>query len=491
MFAQIPKSIKKHLPDILSVTALAASLPFFFYKLGQSSLVSWDEAWYAEIARNIINSGNLFNLTWNGQNYYDHPPVGFWLIALGELVFGYSEFGVQVSSAIIGFLSVILVYFLGKEMFNRTVGFCSAAGLTSSFWFLYRARSGNLDVFLTFFFILTFYLAWKGRTDKRFLPFFGLSAALLFLTKTGIPVTIIPALAILFWGMKWNFHFVFFSGIVLFMPIYIWYKSQLAVNASFMDRYFLIGLPGVNVETSYLDNFNLAKNYVHNGIGKWFWPGALGVLGSFFVFRLKYLIFPLFCLSFFIPFVFSPKGHIWHLIPLHPFMIISFFSFSYLVADLITKWLLIFKDPKVIGKNKLSKYRIRIISAVLIAFALYLSSVQLKSAWVQFIDTTKYKSDEQILSAEAGVQPGEFFIDDDFGPTAVWYSGKNVRQIRDDDLKRLFEKEGQFSKVGNFVLITKQFRLDEQGIAQSRYKILKSDRDKILIITNGENSPVN
>jgi 4-amino-4-deoxy-L-arabinose transferase len=80
-------------PDVLIVFLLCFLLPFFFFNLGLSSLVSWDEAWYAEIARNIIKSGDIFNLTWNQMAYYDHPPVGFWLIAIGEILFGYSEFG--------------------------------------------------------------------------------------------------------------------------------------------------------------------------------------------------------------------------------------------------------------------------------------------------------------------------------------------------------------------------------------------------------------
>jgi hypothetical protein len=72
-----------------------------------------------------------------------------------------------------------------------------------------------------------------------------------------------------------------------------------------------------------------------------------------------------------------------------------------------------------------------------------------------------------------------------FGPTAVWYSGgKRVSQLRGDDVKRLFNKQEQFGSVNKFTLITKQYRLDEQGIAKDQYQILKSDRDKILVISD-------
>jgi 4-amino-4-deoxy-L-arabinose transferase len=111
-------------PDVLIVFLLCFLLPFFFFNLGLSSLVSWDEAWYAEIARNIIKSGDIFNLTWNQMAYYDHPPVGFWLIAIGEILFGYSEFGVRFASAAIGFLSVVAMCFFRENHVQPGCGIC-------------------------------------------------------------------------------------------------------------------------------------------------------------------------------------------------------------------------------------------------------------------------------------------------------------------------------------------------------------------------------
>ena len=61
--------------DLILITLLFLTLPLFFYKLGQSSLVSFDEAWYASISRNILQTGDLFNLTFNGKAYYDHPLI--------------------------------------------------------------------------------------------------------------------------------------------------------------------------------------------------------------------------------------------------------------------------------------------------------------------------------------------------------------------------------------------------------------------------------
>ncbi len=496
------KLLKHYSLDVLLIATLFLLTPFFFYKLGQSSLVSWDEAWYAEIARNVIQSHDLFNLRWNDMAYYDHPPVGFWLIAITELGFGYSEFGVRAAAAIVGFLAIFVTYLLGKEMFNRVVGWCSAIGLTSAFWFLFRSRSGNLDVFLTFFFLTTFYTAWKLKDNRKWLIPFAVSTVLLVLTKTGIPFTIVPALVVILWGSKVRLRD--YLGVLGLLGILggMWLVSQYLTNHGFFQRYFQIGLPGVGEKSSYLDNFNLAKTYLHDGIGRWFWLGVAGLGGSLVVGgsqmylsltsperrgdnrkwiysgEKRWWIFPVFFVCFFGPFILTPKGHIWHLIPLHPFMILSFFGVTYFLGKGMLGW----RGIRWIGGIR--GYEEFLVAGLLVLFGSYIAFGQLRSEWVQFIDTSKYVSDEQILSSEAARMPGQFFIDDDFGPTAVWYSGKKVMQIRDDDVKRLFNKEGQFTQSGQFLLITKQFRLDSQGIAKDRYKILKSDRDKILVISD-------
>ena len=176
---------KSYFLDILVTILLSATLPLFFYKLGQSSLVNWDEAWYAVISRNILTTGDPLNLIYNGLPYIDHPPAGFWLIALSFKLFGINEFTARLASAVAGFISLIVVYFLGKELFNRAVGITSALALSSSVWFLYRARSGNLDTILAMFFVLTLLFAVHAVKSNIFLiPFFNKIMSGLITNKT-------------------------------------------------------------------------------------------------------------------------------------------------------------------------------------------------------------------------------------------------------------------------------------------------------------------
>lgn len=446
--------------DILNVFLLTFTLPLFFYKLGQSSLDNWDEAWYGEIAKNLLHSGDLFNLAFNGAAYFDHPPAGFWLMALTYKIFGINEFWTRFPSAVAGFICIIVLYFLGKELFNRIVGFASAVALSSAIWFIYRARSGNLDVFLTMFFVLTFYLAFKAVKNKIYLVPFFISLSFLFLTKSVVPFTILPALLIIFWGVKnYKIKDVVFPSLLFLAITSTWFIIQLVTQPNFIGRYIVIGLPGLNVNSSYLENFNLAKSYLHSGIGKWFWPGIFSVISGAFLFQKRFIALFVFFLVFFIPLIFSHKGQIWHLIPLQPFLILAFFGLSSILL------------------NRLIRNRF-FISCIILGVSFYFSFMQIRQIWYQFIDIPGFISDEAILSKEAGKYPYEFFIDGDYVPVAAFYSGKNVNIIRYYGLETIF------SGSKPFLLITTKWRLDEGNIKESRYRIIKKDRDKILIQGN-------
>jgi 4-amino-4-deoxy-L-arabinose transferase-like glycosyltransferase len=460
-------NIKKYRLDFLYIFFLSFLSPLYFYKLGQSSLVSWDEAWYGAIARNILNSGNLLIMSWNGAVYSDHPPAGFWIIALSESIFGMDEFGVRAGSAIFGLAGLLITYLLGRELFSKTAGFASALALSSTYWYISRSRSGNLDIFLTVFFVLTIYLAVKSSKNPRFLLPFAASFGLLVLTKSLIPLTIIPALIIIFLGSKIKIKEII-KPLAAFLLITLpWFVTQYIYDPPVFYKYFKTGTPGVGQKTDYMENFNQIKEYLHFGVGKWFWPGVLGVLAGPLTLNKALIALSVFCLSFFAPFVLSEKGQLWHLIPLYPFMILSFFGFIQVSSDIVSKKLL---------KN-FSKQITMLTVAVMIVFSGYLSWMQIKRSWYEFIDIPRYISDEAILSKKAAEYPYKFYIDgSDFTPAAYFYSDKKVGKIWDEGLKPLFESGEKF------VLITHQWRLDKFNIKPGEYKLIATDRDKILVV---------
>jgi dolichyl-phosphate-mannose-protein mannosyltransferase len=89
-----------------------------------------------------------------------HPPLGNWLVGAGIKMFGYDEFGWRISAAVLGTVSVILLFLLVRHLLReapqpaRTLGaFAAASLLAGDFLHVVQSRIGMLDVFVTLFVI--------------------------------------------------------------------------------------------------------------------------------------------------------------------------------------------------------------------------------------------------------------------------------------------------------------------------------------------------
>lgn len=456
--------------DLSILILLSLLSPLFFYKLGQSSLVSWDEAWYADVSRHISQTGDLFNLVFNNMTFTDKPPGGFWIEAMFFKLFGISEFIARLPQAIAGLITLYIIYLLGSKLFNRTVGFCSAISLSSSFWFLSRARSGNLDTLLTLFFVLTTYLAVLASVKKKFFLPFAFSLAFLAMIKgiIFIPV-LIPVLIVIFWkneqvlGPANNLYKIkdFLLPAIITLGLFgVWILMVYVREPSQAFWHFNHSVRESTVENNLVDSLRLFKEYLHNGIGKWFWPGILGVILGIFFKEKRFLILALFFILYSIQFLFSEKLQMWHLIPLYPFMILLFYGSIWVIGEKILR-------------AKTLRFAVGIL---LLVFAVYFSFLQIKAVWFQFIDIPAFVSDEAILSKEAGKLSGQILLDGDFDPAGTFYAGRPVTKLYNNDLKYLFATKN------DFLLITNTWRLENEQVDKNIYKILKKDRDKVLVI---------
>lgn len=451
--------------DLINLFLLTLTFPLFFYKLGQTSLVSWDEAWYADVSRYISQTGDLFSLIYNGTTFTDKPPGGFWIEAILFRFFGISELTARLPQAIAGIITLYIVYLLGSKLFNRTIGFASAISLSSCFWFLSRARSGNLDVLLTLFFVMTVYLAVLASEKKKFFIPFALSLTFLAMIKgiVFVPV-IIPSLVIIFWKNELYKLKDFLLPVFLTLGLFgVWIFMVYLKEPSQVLWHFNHSVRESTVDNNFIDSLKLFKEYLHSGIGKWFWPGILGIIIGVLLREKRLLILVLFIVFYSIQFLFSPRLQIWHLIPLYPFMVLLYYGSIWAFCEKIIR----------------SKKAKILVGILLLIFAGYSSFLQIRSAWFQFIDIPAFVSDEAILSKKAGTLSGQILLDGDFDPAGAFYAGRPVTKLYNNDLKYLFETEN------NFLLITNTWRL-ENVINPESYEILGHDRDKVLIKKNSQ-----
>jgi len=129
--------------------------------LGLTSLVSrlwdityprdllFDEAYYPPEARELLIWGFEYN---RGYTFIVHPPLGKWLIAAGEQLFGYNSFGWRFPSAVAGTIAVVVLVRLTRRLTGSTLlGLVAGVLLALDGFSFALSRIGLLDVFLQVF----------------------------------------------------------------------------------------------------------------------------------------------------------------------------------------------------------------------------------------------------------------------------------------------------------------------------------------------------
>ena len=125
----------------------------------------FDEQYYACDARSLAKYGvehateskGAFCTLTDSPSFIVHPPLGKWLIAIGEKAFGFDTFGWRFAAALFGTLTVLLVVRIGRRMTGSTL-LGGLAGLLLSLDGLHfvQSRTAMLDIFLCFFVVATF-----------------------------------------------------------------------------------------------------------------------------------------------------------------------------------------------------------------------------------------------------------------------------------------------------------------------------------------------
>ena len=112
----------------------------------------FDEIYYATNAQSLLQNGVEIDSKSGLAQFIVHPPTGKWLIAIGIKLFGYNEFGWRSAAAIVGSISIVLMYFTAKKLFNnQLLSVFSAALISMDGLHLVHSRIALLDIFLLFF----------------------------------------------------------------------------------------------------------------------------------------------------------------------------------------------------------------------------------------------------------------------------------------------------------------------------------------------------
>lgn len=153
--------------------------------LGSPKGKIFDEIYYAKDAYGLLDRGVEWNYKENTPSFVVHPPLGKWLIAIGEWAFGYREaegnisvpghlvtlspeFGWRFAAAVVGTLSVLVMVRVARRLFRSTILGCAAGLLMALDGFhLVLSRTALLDIFLLFFVLAAFGALLLDRDARR------------------------------------------------------------------------------------------------------------------------------------------------------------------------------------------------------------------------------------------------------------------------------------------------------------------------------------
>ncbi len=234
--------------DLLLLTLAFGAL--YLFRLGSYPLSNPDEGRNAEVPREMIVSGDWATPRLNGVNYFEKPPLVYWVTAVFEKTFGLNEWSVRAVPALFAIAGVLLTYAAARELYGRTTGLLAAVVLgTSVLWFVI-GHIPILDTAMAVFMsatLFSFILAVREPPGARRRWFFmGLyaSAALATLTK-GLMGFLVTGAVMFLWLLVCNqwkrlrpLHLP--TGIVLFLLIALpWHILAAIRNETWVHRYIV------------------------------------------------------------------------------------------------------------------------------------------------------------------------------------------------------------------------------------------------------------
>jgi 4-amino-4-deoxy-L-arabinose transferase-like glycosyltransferase len=158
----------------------------FLVGLGRPAIGDADEGFYAESAREMIESGDWLTPHFNYRDRWEKPVLYYWLTAATYLAAGPSEWAARFWSALSGIGLVLLAWGVSRRMTGSDDAAWLAGAITATcYGYSAMARAALPDLPLTFLITLAIWAALEQRWALA-----GLAAGLGFLMKGPVAVVI-------------------------------------------------------------------------------------------------------------------------------------------------------------------------------------------------------------------------------------------------------------------------------------------------------------
>jgi len=230
--------------SILKLYFLIALLGIILFipNLGLVHLFDWDEINFAEAAREMLVTGDYLLVRIDFEPFHEKPPFFIWMQALSMHIFGLNEFGARLPNALIGIISLLVIFNIGRQIYDHKFGLLWVLAYIGSFLPHFYFKTAIIDPTFNLFIYLSIYKIYllsleKTISNKRLydktLFHAGIFSSLAILTKGPVAflLIILAWIVMIYLKRKTNKfptkELIIFSVYSAVLPV-LWYSAVLA-----------------------------------------------------------------------------------------------------------------------------------------------------------------------------------------------------------------------------------------------------------------------
>lgn len=250
----------------------------WLYVLGLRTLVPTDEGRYAEMAREMLASGDWITTRLNGIKYFEKPPLQIWMTALAFKYFGLGEWQARLWNGVCGLIGIGLITYTGHRLYHARIGVFAGLALASSLYWNAMGHFNTLDMGLAAMMALALcgLLLGQHATDpasaRRWMWLCWAGMALAVLSKGLIGIVLPGATLVLYSALCRDFaiwkRLYLGSGLCVFFAISApWFVLVSLQNPEFPHFFFIH------------EHFQRFTTNVHRRTGPWYYFIPILLLG--------------------------------------------------------------------------------------------------------------------------------------------------------------------------------------------------------------------
>ena len=187
------------LPKAVHLGLAAAVVVAMVWGSWGGSLYNSDDYMYLDHARNMVESGDWSELSFQGVTLHQRPPLAVWLLSGSWAVLGPGMFAARLPQILTGLLALLFTYLIGRDVLrDERLAWIGVGLMLSTHVFYFHSRGATTDV--TLLAGITAFLFCHLRFERGwgYVAGFGVAAAWMVMTKS-----VVAALPVGFAGLHW------------------------------------------------------------------------------------------------------------------------------------------------------------------------------------------------------------------------------------------------------------------------------------------------